>query len=167
VSDTNTAFELPETDIAPTISAAGDKAPLRCQVNGCTTAVTKPARGRTPKFCENHKNQGNGSRSSTSGKSWTRAVEIETLLTQYVIGVGTGIRLLNAADGLVIVEGGPAIIHELVELAKTDTKIRKYLEWLAAPGKYAPITLALMGVALPIMANHNLLPQFTVNIPTD
>lgn len=74
-----------------------------------------------------------------------------------------GLRLVNPADGKVIAEGGPAVIHELVELAKTDAKFRKPLEMLATPGKYGPLGLALMGVIVPIMANHGLLPQFEIS----
>jgi hypothetical protein len=169
MSDTLTSFELKDTDIAPTLgNATGDKAPLRCQHDGCTNAVTKPPRGRTPKFCEEHKaTSSSSSRSATSGKSWPRAVEIETILTQYVVGIGTGISLINAIDGQVIASSGPTVIHELVELAKTDKAIRKYLEWLATPGKYAPLTMAVMGLALPILGNHGMLPQFHINLPTD
>lgn len=159
------SFELKDNDIAPAIkSREGDTAPLLCQHPGCTNAVTKPARGRTPRFCDEHKTTrtGTGSRSATSGKSWVRATEIENILTQYVKGIGAGLSLLNAVDGSVIAEGGPAVIHELVELAKTDKNIRKYLEWLATPGKYAPLTLATMSVALPILANHNMLPRLFV-----
>lgn len=170
MSDTALAsFELKDNDIAPAIkSREGDSAPLLCQHPGCTNAVTKPARGRTPKFCDEHKARpASGNRSSTSGKTWTRATEIENILTQYVTGLGVGLSLLNPLDGSVIAQGGPAVVHELVELAKTDKNIRKYLEWLATPGKYAPLTMAVMGVTLPILANHNMLPRIFAPVATE
>jgi len=67
---------------------------------------------------------------------------------------------VNPTDGRIVADGGPAVVHELVELAKTDSALRKPLELLATPGKYGPLTLAVAGVILPIMANHGLLPQF-------
>lgn len=163
--DTLQSFELKENDIAPVLTIASkDQAPLRCGAPGCTNAVVKPARGRTPKFCPEHKPT-NSNRSQTSGRSWVRATEIENLLTQYVGGLAMGITLLNKVDGSIIAEGGPAIVHELVELAKTDKQLRKYLEWLATPGKYAPLTIAVLGVAIPMLANHGLMPTFFV-VPT-
>lgn len=163
--ETLASFELADMDLKPDITnpeidPSSDAAPNRCQQPGCTTALVKPARGRTPKFCDEHKRGGTatGSKSGVSGKSWPRAQEIESILTKYVEGVGMGLMLLNPADGEIVAQGGPAIVHELVELAKTDKNMRKYLEWLATPGKYAPLTMACAGVALPIMANHGIMP---------
>jgi hypothetical protein len=156
-------FELSETDIAPDFPASEDKAPLACEYTGCTNAIIKPARGRVPKFCPDHKNnKGTNSRSATSGKSWSEAREVESLLTNYVIGIGTGVKFLNETDGTIIVLSGPAVVHELVELAKSDKNLQKYLTWFATPGKYGPLLLALGGVVIPILANHDMIPKFSI-----
>ena len=157
-------FELKESDIAPDFpEVPEDKAPAACQEPGCTNALVKPARGRMPKYCPEHKGvRGTNSRSATSGKSWSDAREVETLLTNYVIGIGTGVKFLNEADGTVIVMSGPAVVHELVELAKSDKNLQKYLLWFATPGKYGPLLLAVGGVALPILANHDMIPKFSI-----
>ena len=165
-------FELKESDIAPEFPDAepatpDDAAPLACGDPGCTNGITKPARGRTPKYCDDHKG-GKANRnppSATSGKGWREAREIEALLNQYVIGIGTGVTFVNKFDGEVIVTSGPAVVHELVELAKSDKNLQKYLTWLATPGKYGPLLLALGGVAIPILANHDVLPKFS--LPTN
>lgn len=170
------AFELPEAlkegnrDRPPLRDATNDKAPVRCQYPGCTNSIEKPARGRAPKYCPEHKNQraASGNRSATSGKVWGRATEVENVLTGYLVGGGTGLTAIGAqtrndafkADGTVIRQNGPRLVHELVELAKTDDSLRKPLEWLATPGKYGPLTVALAGVIIPILGNHGLLPQF-------
>lgn len=161
------AFELPkETDVAPVrMIGPDDKAPLRCQEPGCTNAVTKPARGRTPKFCDEHKPASKaGTRSSGS---WPKANETEISLNRIIGGIGAGLSLFNEVDGSVIATGGPSVVHELVELAKSDKTLRKYLEWIAAPGKYGPLTMALMGVIFPIAMNHGLVPKIFVHMPTD
>ena len=156
-------FELTESDIAPVLPESEDSSPLMCQSSGCTTPVVKPARGRTPKYCDDHKgNRGTSSRSETTGKSWSQAREVETLLTNYVIGIGTGVKFLNETDGVVIVTNGPAVVHELVELAKSDKNLQKYLLWFATPGRYGPLLMALGGVAIPILANHDMIPKFSI-----
>lgn len=147
-----------------------DTPPNRCNHPGCTDAVVRTGKGgRPPKYCPAHKDNRNrgkgtatGGRSNVSGKTWGRAVEVETILTKYVAGLGWAIQLVNPKDGKVVADGGPAVVHELVELAKTDTRLRKPLEFVATPGKYGPLSLALLAVIAPIMANHGLLPQFQV-----
>ena len=161
-----TMFELAETDIAPELPGANDVAPGVCGKAGCTNGLTKPARGRMPKFCDEHKGQRASSKSETTGKSWPRAVEVETLLKSYVDGVGLAVSFANEFDGHIIRTKAPDVIHELVELAKSDKALQKYLLWLATPGRYAPLTMAVMGVAIPIMANHDLLPKFSIPSPT-
>jgi len=161
------AFELSEADIAPVLpDNSGDSKPLMCAEPGCTNGITKPVRGRVPKFCEEHKGgRRNSSKSDTSGKSWTRAVEVENLLKSYVIGIGTATKFVNKVDGDIICAKAPDVVHELVELAKSDKNLQKYLLWLATPGRYAPLTMAVMGVAIPIMANHDLIPSFSIPEP--
>jgi hypothetical protein len=150
----------------PALSAKADAGPNRCQFDGCDSSVPKPARGRPPKFCTDHKggkaagapeSAFTTSKSALSGKSWPKAAEVETLLKKYVETIGIGISFVHEKDGKVIIEGGPDVVSALVELAKDERQLRKYLEWLTTPGKYAPLTLALAGVAIPIMANHGLI----------
>lgn len=151
------AFELPDTDI----TIPEDVAPLRCQHDGCTNGVTKPARGRVPKYCDVHKasnSRNTGSRSNASGKSWPRAKEIETHLTDSLILMGKGVGLLNEFDGAVIQAQGPAVVTALVELAKDDKTLQRYLVWMASPGKYGPLLMACGSVVFPILMNHNMLP---------
>lgn len=165
MTDTLTTLDLDALTLEPLVP--GDKAPNRCQEPGCTAGVPKPARGRPPKYCTDHRKgsapagKAEGSfttaKSSLSGKSWPRAAEVETLLAKYVTGLGVALSFVHEKDGQVIVAGGPDVVHELVELAKDERQLRKYLEWLTSPGKYAPLTLAVAGIAIPIMSNHGLI----------
>src|SRR5919205_234938 len=136
------------------VPAAGkDSAPNRCQADGCDAAVPKPARGRPPKFCTDHKSgakpagkpesEFNSAKSALSGKSWPKAAEVETLLKKYVETIGIGVSFIHEKDGEVIIQGGPDVVTALVDLAKDERQLRKYLEWLTTPGKYAPLTLAV------------------------
>lgn len=134
-----------------------DEAPLVCHEPGCTNPVVKPARGRTPKFCPEHKSgsRSNTTKSKASGKSWPRAVEIETHLSNTITTLGglTG-HFYDATDGELIQEHGPKIIHELVELAKDDKNLQRWLIWLSAPGKYGPLASSVMALAVPLYLNH-------------
>ena len=158
VADAPKAFELGNDDIPP--DRGNDTAPLRCQFDGCQNAVTKPARGRTPKFCDEHRGTVN---KGAKSPGWAKASQVEQVLCKYFDAVGMAISLVNPADGRVIAKGSDAVAHEIVELARSDTKLRKYLEKLTAPGKYGPLMLACAPIIFGIAANHNLLPQFSVD----
>lgn len=158
------AFELTEADIAPDVSASKDEAPLPlCEKLGCSNTITKPPRGRSPKFCDEHKGVGgNSSRSATSGKSWGAAKEVESLLLDYVGFISAGLIFVNPEDALIVKERAPKVVTELVELAKTDKYLQRYLMWFATPGKYGPLTIAVGSLIIPIMANHGLVPTFSI-----
>jgi hypothetical protein len=112
----------------------------------------KPKRGRPPK-------DPNAAPTVRKPRNpWPGAEETERQLTTLVEGAAFLVGMANAFDGETLAKGGPAIVHELVELAKTDKTLRKYLEISATPGKYGPLTIACISVALPIVINHNLIP---------
>jgi len=160
--------ELPENlDTVPTPFAERDYAPLRCGEPGCTNGVTKPARGRAPKYCDEHRKTATRKPGSppAARNYWPRANEIEPILQNYVRYLGTGIKVaVNTVDGDIIIVGGPNIVHELCELARTDKRLdnlRTWLERAATPGKYGPLMFAVASVTLPIMANHGWVPQIS------
>lgn len=162
-------FELEELDLtAP--QTPEDTPPNRCKEPGCTNGVIKPARGRTPEYCPEHKagaNRGASNKSKASGKSWPKAAEVEKHLTDSLVLMGKGVSFLNEVDGTIIQMQGPAVIHELVELAKDDKTLQRYLLWLASPGKYGPLLMATSGLLLPILANHNFFAIFQGNDDTE
>lgn len=142
-----------DADIAPP-----DIAPLLCHEPGCTNPVTKPARGRTPKFCDEHKGRRGvtvNNKSRASGKTWARATEIETHLKSSIATIGNLVEhFVDETDGALISEHAPNIIHELVELAKDDKKLQDWLVWLSAPGKYGPLMMATMPLVTGMYLNH-------------
>lgn len=162
----STAFTLPR-DAIPIFSdesREADVEPLRCNEPGCTNEIIKPARGRTPKFCPTHK-QGTSNSSSRNKSAFPRAAEIEKLLSTYLLGIAGGLSLTRyAPDGTLLVVHGPAVVHEVVELARVDKKLRRILEIIATPGRYGPLAMALMPIIFGVLANHDLLPQFVVNV---
>lgn len=163
-------------DVAPTIepikfsaiSVTREGIPLgiECAEPGCANAVVKPERGRTSRYCPEHKRGGDKAPKIDTPRaaSWPKAREIETALTRYVALIGSGVTFINAADGEAVILHGPAVVHEIVELGRNDKRIRRALELLSMPGKYGPLTLAIASLALPLLANHGLIPSLIVDL---
>ena len=148
-------------------SAASDSLPLMCAEPGCTNGIEKPARGRPAKFCPEHKpsRNVNASARSKARGNWAKAVEVENALILLTQAAAAGLMFTALrADGKTLELTGPQIVHELVELAKSDKKMQVYLERITAPGKYAPLVWAVIPLCMGIAANHNLLPQFVVDL---
>lgn len=158
-----TLISLSPNDVPPdTEPVSDDVPPLRCTEDGCNNSLTYGGRGRRPTKCDEHKGPKGTPRTGKRSTAWAKGDAVEKALTQALSWFGAGVAFVNPDDGKVIAKGGPAVSHELVELARVDKRLRPYLEWIAAPGKYGPLAMALAYVTLPIMANHNLLPQFII-----
>ena len=165
---TGPALEMSETDFeALAGEAANDAPPLMCAEPGCLNSIDKPARGRPAKFCPEHKpsRNVNASARAKSRGGWAKAVEVENALILLTQAAAAGLMFTALkADGKTLDLTGPQIVHEVVELAKSDKKMQVWLERLTAPGKYAPLVWAVIPLCMGIAANHNLLPQFVVDL---
>lgn len=145
--------------------------PKLCAVQDCENPVALTPTGRQGKYCEEH---GTRDRKPDTGPkrpggrlpAWAKASEVESALNMIFKFGGAALVVVNRVDGEAITNGGPAVSKALVDLGRQDKKIRKYLEMLAAPGKYGPLTLAVASIAIPIMANHGLIPTFTIDVPS-
>jgi len=159
-----TLMALSADDIPPEPDSS-DVPPLRCEHDGCQNTLTYSGRGRRPKFCEEHKKTNTSTGTGTGKRSaWPKGDAVEKNLAKLLNWSAAGITFINPADGKVIAKGGPAVAHEVVEIARQNKSWRPYLEWIAAPGKYGPLTFALAAMLIPVMVNHNLLPQFILPI---
>lgn len=161
-------FDLADdvTDSLPT-----DTAPHACKEPGCSNGVVKPARGRMPSYCPEHKRTDsrarNTSKSRVSNKSWSRAAEIEELLNQMLGYTILPVFMFNQTDATILSQNGPKVLHELIELAKDDKNLQRVLETLATPGKYGPLTIAILGMVYPLAVNHKFIPDFTGMFSSD
>ena len=167
IEDYNPSSAAPSSDdIAPDFNAGiSDVAPTRCGYEGCSNSVTKPARGRTPKFCDEHRTAAK-TKTGARKASWPNAETVELALLRYFGTLTFVVSFVNPDDGTVIAEGAPAVAKELVELGRQDKKLRDLLEKLTAPGKYGPLALAIFPIVMGLMANHGLLPQFILGPST-
>lgn len=93
-------------------------------------------------------------RKNTGGRQKNLTQPLEELFTT----IGTVVMVANEADGLAIIQGTPRLANSLNELAKQNPAVRKNIERLLAGSAWSGVLASVGAIALPIMANHNLLP---------
>jgi len=93
---------------------------------------------------------------------------IEETIGQYVTLIGVGLGSLPnpklQADGIVIVQQSDSFSHAWCELAKTDTRVYNALRKLCVGGAWGGVVIASAGIAMPIAANHGLIPAFVASM---
>lgn len=167
------AVEAPPVDSYMIPDPDADTPPSRpkaCSVEGCENDAAPTPTGRTGKYCFEHgtrdrKPTESRRSSGTRAPAWAKASEVENALNLIFKFGGAAVVAIDAVDGHAIADGGPAISKALVDLGRTDKKVRRYLEMMAAPGKYGPLTIAVAGVVVPILANHGMIPTFSITVP--
>ena len=154
---------MADSDTAPDGLSLG---PI-CGKPSCPNPITKPARGRTPKFCDEHRaTRGVPDAPKKNAGSWAAANSVENALNQLFSYAGMGLQFVNPRDGEIVAAGGPAVAAALVELARSDKKLRGWLEMLAAPGKYGGLTMAVAGIVIPVLVNHGVIKELSIfNMP--
>lgn len=85
--------------------------------------------------------------------------KLDEKLTEFFTLIGVGVIAFNEYDGLVILKRGPKLAEALNELAKEDEKIREALEKLLTVSTWGAVVTASASIAVPIAANHRLLPS--------
>lgn len=81
--------------------------------------------------------------------------DLETLIGALSVGVSVA----NARDGQIIANGNEKLCAALVKTSEKNPKLRKFLENLTSGFAYSELSIAVAAIALPIMANHGLLPD--------
>lgn len=172
LTDSMRILDAPNDDSFFRDDSGDDKAPKRCAEPGCNNPTGETPTGRRAKYCDEHKDaknrSGNAPKNPSLGRkkrsTWAQKEAVRASLNQLVMFAGAGITVINAIDGQTVMMGGPALVNALVDLAEEDKQIRKYLDFLSGPGKYGPLLLATLGIVVPILANHHLLPQIFLNL---
>lgn len=78
------------------------------------------------------------------------AGRIESALTT----LGTGVFILNADDGRIVIAGSHNLAVALDGLAKENPKVRAVLERALAGGAWGAVIMATAAIVVPILANH-------------
>jgi hypothetical protein len=154
-----TITDEPE-DTAPSDLGVGVPLPptvdgLWCEV--CSAPLTYGGRGRKPRFCAEHKPKA----SAPTGK---RSNSVDVLIAQIVdfyAGIGTVVTLVPgcALDGMTVAGNATKLGESWRPLIERDPKLRKFWERMLTGSGYGALAFAHIMVALPIMANHGLLPK--------
>lgn len=129
---------------------SSDDSPDHCLT--CGVPLEYGGRGRRPKYCSEHKK--NASATSPASNSGNLAA-LETAIADMYRGGAAGLMLINPTDGLIVAEAAPGIAKAWIQLARTDQKVRKFLQKMTVGGGSGAVIFAHVAVAMSIMANHD------------
>jgi hypothetical protein len=73
--------------------------------------------------------------------------------------VGIGIVAVNEYDGTVFLAGSDKLAKSLADVAVVNESVRRVLEAALTGGIYGALAMAVSAIALPIAANHGLVPE--------
>lgn len=99
---------------------------------------------------------------ATSGRPSKRdsvARNIEELLD----GAGMALMLMDPGAGVIIREHSQPVAEAWADLADKDPKVMRAIERLFKTGAYTQVTLATLGLILPLLAHYNLIPSGLFN----
>jgi hypothetical protein len=109
-----------------------------------------------------------GSRSKASTDKAPRATtprarksttpNLEKRLASSLTTLGTLGCLISPSDGMVVVQGVPALAAALAKLADENPAVRQNLERMLTAGAWSGVIAALVPMAIGIMANHGAIP---------
>lgn len=166
-----TTITLPDSFDFGSDSAARDSLPEILVCEFCGLQLEYSGRGKKPKYCADHKTAASRGETPTHGtrvprtRTWSGGADVERnliagldfiLLPSLALDVDAPLR----KDAVALDKYGPRIIHELVVLAATDTRLRAILIRLSAPGKYGALLGATFALVLSVANNHLNLPLF-------
>ncbi len=87
-----------------------------------------------------------------------RRKSLEKPLNNLITSLGVTVSLVNQTDGQAIIEGSDRLAKSLNELAKENPTVHKNLTRMLTGSAWGSVFIAAGGIAIPILANHNLLP---------
>lgn len=120
-------------------------------------ADTPPAspkrRGRPPKAAADK-----APRATTRTARKSTTPNLEKRLASSLTTLGTLGCLVSPADGMVVVQGVPALAAALAKLADENPAVRANLERMLTAGAWSGVIAAVVPMVIGIMANHGAIP---------
>ncbi|MFI5534704.1 hypothetical protein ACIA8O_39840 [Kitasatospora sp. NPDC051853] len=95
----------------------------------------------------------------TSAARKPTAASLEKRLGASMTTVGTLVAIASPADGMVMLEGIPALASALTKLAEENPAVRSNLERALTAGAWSGVVAATLPIVLGIMANHGAVPK--------
>lgn len=75
-----------------------------------------------------------------------------------------GISFVDQIDGTIVLEKAPGVIDALIELARRNEQVRRVLMRFSETSAYGQLATAVLMMAIPIAANHGLVPVQTIYV---
>ena len=97
-------------------------------------------------------------RADRKPKTGSRRKSLTRPLTDLITAIGTGVSLVNQADGIAIVTGAEPLAKALNNVAKDNATVYRNLERLVTGSAWGAVIMAAGSILVPIAANHDLLP---------
>lgn len=85
--------------------------------------------------------------------------ELQNSLEVFFSSLGIAVTMANAADGAAVINGTPGLAKALANTAERNPKLRAMLENMTSGFAYSELVTASAVIIVPILANHNLLPE--------
>lgn len=110
-----------------------------------------------------NRSQGSG-KGQGKRKTGGKRQSLKQPLTDALTSLGVAVQLVNGYDGARIVAGAPQLAEALDELAKQDAAVHRALQRILTGSSWGGVVIAAMSIAVPIAANHQLIPPHTAAI---
>jgi len=117
----------------------------------------KPPAGDTPP-------KRRGRPPGSTNKNVLSISRIEDALNEQFTLLGTVVYAFNEYDGSCILTGSPRLAKSLANLCEKNPKVKRNIERMLAGGSYGEVIIAAGLIAVPIMANHELMPPGIKNL---
>jgi hypothetical protein len=117
-----------------------------------------PASGRFTKKRRPVKQDTKPAGSAPRGRQSANSKRKEKLLTLFGT-IGSGVLMFEQFDGMTILQGSEQLAQATADLADQVPAVAKAIDAMSVGGAYGAFILALMSIALPIAAHHNVIPE--------
>ena len=85
-------------------------------------------------------------------------------LTEQIAAIGVAVAIVNPTDGAAVLAGAEPLASALEQLARENDGARRALERMLAASAWGAVLTAVAGIAIPILANHELLPAAAATV---
>jgi hypothetical protein len=138
-----------------------------CEV--CGTELQYAGRGKPPKYCPEHRKQGNTGtgRRTPSGntKADREAKELGTRLDGQIVKVAMMVAPFDVYDGMTLAVMRKPVVEQYEGVMRTHDEWRALMLKTQANGSVIGLAVAVAMMLAPVMAHHHMIPEKLGKIP--
>ncbi len=146
-----------DVDDTPPSDVLTNNVPNGYSCRECGTPLVYSGKGRPPTLCDEHKPK--AQQRQSVGRKTTSVDTLVAQITDLYLGVAVATTMFAPIDGTIIGENATKLGESWRSLIERDPKVRKFWEKALTGSGYGAVLIAHAMVAIPIMSNHNLLPN--------